>query len=36
VHPGDNGVPQLLDSIDRTFSVLGRDRPAGRYADLIG
>ncbi len=36
VHPGDNGVPRLLDSIDRTFTALGHGRPAGRYADLIG
>lgn len=35
VHPGDNGVPQLLDSIDRTFVALGHGRTPGRYADLI-
>jgi predicted deacetylase len=35
VHPGDNGVPQLLDSIDRTFTALGHGRTPGRYADLI-
>lgn len=33
VHPGDTGVPQLLDSIDRTFRAFGRHAPS-RYADL--
>lgn len=35
VHPGDNGVPDLLGSIDRTFTALGRGRTPGRYADLL-
>jgi hypothetical protein len=35
VHPGDNGVPDLLGSIDKTFTVLGRGRTPGRYADLL-
>jgi len=34
VHPGDTGVPALLDSIKRTFASFARARPAGRYADL--
>ncbi len=34
VHPGDAGVPALLDSIGRTFASFARRRPAGRYADL--
>lgn len=34
VHPGDVRVPQLLDSIDRTFAAFRRHRPA-RYADLL-
>lgn len=33
VHPGDTGVPRLLDSIDRTVRAFGRHQ-AGRYADL--
>ncbi|PZU78428.1 polysaccharide deacetylase family protein [Sphingomonas sp.] len=34
VHPGDTRVPQLLDSIDRTFAAFPRHRPAA-YADLL-
>lgn len=34
VHPGDNSVPSLLDSIDRSFRRLTRGRTAGRYQDL--
>ena len=33
VHPGDVRVPQLLDSITRTFAAFARHRPS-RYADL--
>lgn len=33
VHPGDMGVPRLLDSIDRTVRAFGRHVPS-RYADL--
>lgn len=36
VHPGDTGVPALMDSIDRTFAAFAARRPARRYADLIG
>ena len=36
VHPGDTGVPALLDSIERTFASFARARPVGRYADLLG
>jgi predicted deacetylase len=36
VHPGDTGVPSLMDSIARTFGSFARRRPAGRYADLLG
>ncbi len=35
VHPGDVTVPRLLDSIDRSFTVLSRGRAIGRYADLF-
>jgi predicted deacetylase len=35
VHPGDTGVPALLNSIDRTLEVLARGRGIGRYADLL-
>ena len=35
VHPGDTGVPALLNSIDRTFASFAARRPAGRYRDLI-
>ena len=34
VHPGDTGVPQLLDSIDTTFHAFA-GRKAARYADLL-
>jgi len=34
VHPGDTGVPALMDSIQRTFSSFAKARPVGRYADL--
>lgn len=34
VHPGDTGVPALLDSIDATVGHFARRRRAGRYADL--
>ena len=33
-HPGDTGVPALLDSIGRTLGAFVRRRPAGRYAML--
>lgn len=33
VHPGDVRVPQLLDSIDRTYAAFPRHTPS-RYADL--
>lgn len=36
VHPGDTGVPALLDSIDATLVRLGHGRVAARYADLNG
>lgn len=36
VHPGDTGVPQLVESIDRTLACFTARRRAGRYADLIG
>ena len=35
VHPGDTGVPALLDSIDRTLGAFARDRVPGRYRDLL-
>lgn len=34
VHPGDTGVPALLDSIARTYRALARGRVAARYAQL--
>jgi hypothetical protein len=34
VHPGDTGVPALLDSIDAGFEAAMRGRTIGRYADL--
>jgi uncharacterized protein len=34
VHPGDTGVPALMDSIGRTFASFARRRRVGRYADL--
>ena len=34
VHPGDTGVPALLDSIDTALARLLRNRNPGRYADL--
>ena len=36
VHPGDTGVPALLQSIDRTLAVLTRNRQVIRYAELLG
>ncbi|MBC2650789.1 polysaccharide deacetylase family protein [Novosphingobium flavum] len=33
-HPGDTGVPALLDSIRRTLGAFARRREAGRYAGL--
>ena len=36
VHPGDTGVPALLDSIGRTYASFAARRTAGRYADLLG
>lgn len=35
VHPGDTGVPRLLDSIDATFGRLLHGRKPGRYRDLL-
>lgn len=35
VHPGDTGVPALLDSIERTLRRFARQRPAGRYGELF-
>jgi predicted deacetylase len=35
VHPGDTGVPALLDSIDRTTRALLSGRRAARYAELL-
>lgn len=35
VHPGDTGVPALLDSIARTCASFARRRPAARYGDLL-
>jgi predicted deacetylase len=35
VHPGDAGVPALLDSIDATFASLMRGRSAARYDALL-
>lgn len=34
VHPGDTGVPQLIQSIDTTVRSFSERRRAGRYADL--
>ncbi|WP_431468994.1 DUF2334 domain-containing protein [Sphingosinithalassobacter sp. LHW66-3] len=34
VHPGDTGVPRLLESIDRTLATLLRGRKPGRYDAL--
>jgi predicted deacetylase len=34
LHPGDTGVPALLESIDATFASLLRGRAAGNYHDL--
>ena len=36
VHPGDTGVPALLDSLDATLAALLPGRTAARYADLNG
>ncbi len=36
VHPGDTGVPALLDSLDATLARLLPGRMAARYADLDG
>lgn len=35
-HPGDTGVPALMDSIGRTFSAFARRRTIGRYGSLKG
>jgi predicted deacetylase len=35
VHPGDTGVPAILDSIDATIAAFTRRRDAGRYCDLL-
>ncbi len=35
VHPGDTGVPALLDSIERTMRRFARQRRAGRYGELL-
>ncbi len=35
VHPGDTGVPRLLESIDATVARFARNRTIGRYGDLI-
>ncbi|CAM3196482.1 Polysaccharide deacetylase [Sphingomonas antarctica] len=35
VHPGDTGVPAILQSIDATVASFARRRPAGRYRDLL-
>jgi predicted deacetylase len=35
VHPGDTGVPALLESIDATLATITRRHPAGRYRDLL-
>lgn len=35
VHPGDTGVPSLLRSIDRSFTIMSRGRTISRYADLL-
>ncbi len=35
VHPGDTGVPMLLDSIDKTIGRLMQTRIPSRYADLL-
>ena len=34
VHPGDTGVPALINSITKTLSSFARKRRVGRYADL--
>ena len=34
VHPGDTGVPALLDSIGATFSAFSRTHAPSRYGDL--
>ncbi|MBO9671749.1 MAG: DUF2334 domain-containing protein [Sphingobium sp.] len=36
VHPGDTGVPALLDSIAATLKRLTRSHRPGRYAELVG
>ncbi|HET8613844.1 MAG TPA: polysaccharide deacetylase family protein [Sphingomonas sp.] len=35
VHPGDTGVPALLDSIEASLASAARSRAIGRYADLL-
>jgi len=35
VHPGDTTVPQLLESIDRSFAALSPNRTIARYTDLL-
>ena len=34
-HPGDTGVPSLLDSIQRTLAAFVKRRAVGRYGDLL-
>lgn len=36
VHPGDVTRPELLRSIDRTFTIASRSREPRRYSDLLG
>jgi hypothetical protein len=35
VHPPDSRHPALVRSIERTFSIAGKTRRAGRYSDLL-
>jgi predicted deacetylase len=35
VHPGDTGVPALMNSIARAVAVVARTHRPGRYADLL-
>ena len=35
VHPPDSRHPALVRSIEKTFSIAGRSRRAGRYSDLL-
>lgn len=34
-HPGDTGVPAILDSIDASLAAAAAGRVVGRYADLV-